>query len=478
MSVLEILNQIASTSSKNEKQAILEENSSNDTLKTMLKLCLDSGVVFGIKQIPEPIEVQEKITLDTAMRDLSLLTERVVTGHKARDFLANTLGALNEDDATVLRKIILKKPDCGISESTVNKAFGAGFILDEPYMRCSLVDEKTIKNIKSFNTLGYAIAEVKMDGQYLNSIVVNGNLTCTSRSGLVHDFLGMKDDDMLTLAKNVQQNDPRFSSGVVFHGECLVLDEDGNILPRTTGNGIVQKAGKVDKNGDPHISINEAMRVVFVLWDVIPYDAYQRRIWEGVERKERRTILETAIKDLDSEHVRMVKYRKCSSLDEAFDFNSEMMSLDEEGSVLKCEHGIWKAHTSPTQLKMKMRMEVDLKIVGFNEGIGKRKGMLGSLILESADGLITVCCGTGFKEKDAEWTFQRIWDSRAELLNCICCIETTEITKQKKTGALSLFIPSFVEFRFDKTQYDDVPRIIEIRESHIELLKQKMKNLQ
>lgn len=477
MSILAILEQIDATPSKNEKLEILQTNHDNESLKTMLKLSLDSGIVFGIKQIPEPNIQDEKISLDVAMRDLSLLSERHLTGHKARDFLANTLGSLTDDDATVLRKIISKKPDCGISESTVNKAFGAGFILDEPYMRCSLVDVKTIRNIKSFKTMGYAVSEVKMDGQYLNSVIVNNTLTCTSRSGLVHDFLGMKDEEMLQLAKNVQENDDRFESGVVFHGECLVLDEEGKILPRTTGNGIVQKAGKTDKKGNPHISMNEASRVVFVLWDVIPYDAYQARIWKGVERKERRELLEKSISTLNSDYVRMVEYRVCNTIDEAFDFNSEMMSLDEEGSVLKCEHGIWKAHTSPSQLKMKMRMEVDLKIVGFTEGEGKRKGMLGSILLESADGLISVGCGTGIKEKDAEWTFQTIWNKREELLGTICCVETTEITVSKKTGAMSLFIPSFVEFRFDKEKYDDVPRIREIRLSNIELLKQKFKSM-
>lgn len=472
MSILDILNKIKNTASKNEKQDILKENINNETLKTVLRLSIDSSIVFGIKKIPDPIQMDETITLEKALDDMSLLSERVITGNKARDFLARTLGSLSEDDADVLRKVVSKKLDCGMQESTANKVFGSGFILDEPYMRCSLVDEKTIKNITSFKTMGYAVSEVKMDGQYLNSVVVNGTLTCTSRSGVVHDFLGTKDDDLIRLASLVSENDPRFDSGVVFHGECLVLDEQGNILPRTTGNGIVQKAGK------DTITPSEAMRVVFVLWDVIPYDAYKARIWEGVERKERREILETAINKMgDNEFVRMIEYRIVNSLDEAFDFNSEMMAIDEEGTVLKCEHGIWKAHTSPKQLKMKMRMEVDLEIIGFNPGEGKRSGVLGSIILRSSDGEIVVSCGTGFKEKDAEWTFASIWEKKEELLGKICCIETTEITKDKKTGKLSLFIPSFVEFRFDKTTCDDVPRIHEIRKMYIELLKNKMKRL-
>ncbi|EFC1221041.1 hypothetical protein FR142_26230, partial [Escherichia coli] len=212
-----------------------------------------------------------------------------------------------------------------------------------------------------------------------------------------YDFLGCRDAEMAGLAHHIQSTDERFSSGVVFMGEGLVLDTDGEtILPRTTGNGIIQKAGK------DTITQNEAMRTVFVLWDVVPYDAYCAGIWD-VKRKERREILEGAINALGSEFVRMVGYRKVKDLKEAFAYNSELMSSGEEGSVLKCEDGIWKSHTSPKQLKMKLKMQLDLRIVGFNEGEGKRKGMLGSLQLESACGTLKVSVGTGIREKDAEW---------------------------------------------------------------------------
>lgn len=470
MSVLDILTQIKNTSSTLGKKAILEQHKNDPVLKEVLKMTLEPSIVSGIKKLPEPSVTDMKFTLNEA---ITLLKEtiytRTKTGYAGRDFIADVLGAVSEDDADVLRRMLTKNLDCGIQEKNVNDVFGKGFIRDEPYMRCSLIDKKTAHNI-DFKKYKQAVSEVKMDGQYLNHVVVNGALTSTSRNGKLYDFLGLRDDLMANLASIIQRKDYRFASGVAFNGEAVVLDITGeNILPRTTGNGIVQKAGK------DSITSDEAMRVVFVLWDVLPYDAFLDGEWK-VERHERRKILEEAIAELDSTFVRMVQYKVVHSIEEAFEYNTELMEAGEEGSVLKCEGGIWKSHTSPKQLKMKLKMQLDLRIVDFIEGEGKRAGALGSLVLESADGILTVNCGTGIKEKDTEWTFQSIWDAREELLNKVVTIECNELTQDKKTKVPKVFLPVFVEFRFDKDTCDTYERILEIRKSAVAVFSQSIIN--
>ncbi len=471
MSVLDIILKIKNTAKTNSKKDILAENINNEDLKRTVQLALEPSIVFGIKKLPDAVATSKSLTLSEGLDGLSVLSERKLTGNAARQYLGELLGSLSEDDAEVLRKVVLKNLDCGIQEKNANDVFGKGFIKDEPYMRCSLVNEKTIQKITSFKTHGYAVAEVKMDGMFLNSAVVNDSLLCTSRNGLVYDFLGMKDADMIQLSKNVQALDSRFESGVVFNGECLVLDNDGTVLKRETGNGIINKAGK------DTISPQEAMRVVFVLWDVLPFDAFNDGIWE-VERKERRELLENAISTLDSEFVRFVEHRKVSDIGEAFDFNTEMIERKEEGSVLKCESGIWKSHTSPKQLKLKLKMQFDLRVVGYNPGEGKRKGGIGSLILESADGVIVVGCGTGLKEKDHEWTTMTMLKRWDEINGAIVTVESTSLTEDKRTGQKSIFLPSFIEFRFDKETADTYERIVEIEKSAVHVLREKLAKLE
>lgn len=469
MSILDIILKIKNTASTNSKKEILSENIENVDLRTAIRLALEPSIVYGIKKMPEAKEYDSlsNMTLSEALEALTVLEERKLTGNAARDYLGGLFYALSDDDAQVLRRVVLKNLDCGIQTKNANDVYGKYFILDEPYMRCSLVDAKTVKNITSFKTHGYAVVETKMDGQYLNSAIVNDSLLCTSRNGKVYDFLGMKDADMVQLAKNVQANDDRFESGVVFNSECLVMGDDGRVLNRETGNGIIQKAGKGT------MAPSEAMRVIFVLWDVIPYNDYKNRIWE-VERKERRELLEKSINTLDSEFVRMVQYRKVTDISEAFDFNSEMIAAGEEGSILKCESGIWKAHTSPKQLKMKMKMQFDMRIVGFEEGSGKRSGMLGSFLLESEDGIVTTGCGTGFSDEQ----LKEFWDNREKYYKKIVTIESNSLTVSKKTGSISIFLAVFIEIREDKDTADTYERILEIKESAVEVLRENLARLE
>lgn len=459
--ILSILTEIKNDASTLAKKRILTENKDNPVLKRVLKLALDPGIVSGYKKLPEPFFSGTKYTLDEALNQLDDIYTRKYTGNAGRDHISYVFGAVSDDDREVLKRILTKDLECGASDKITNDVFGKGFIKDEPYMRCSLVDTKTIRNI-DFQTYGYAVSETKMDGQYLNHTVINNQLTCTSRNGKVYDFLGSRDELMANLAQSVQKRDDRFGSGVVFNGECLMMDESGRILPRETGNGIIQKAGKGT------MTAFDSMRVVFVLWDVLPYAAFQEGIWD-VSRKERRELLESAIQDIDSEFIQMVEYQKVLNVTEAFEHNTVLMERGEEGSVLKCESAIWKSHTSPKQLKMKLKMQLDLRIVGFNEGEKKRTGMLGSLILESEDGQLTTNCGTGIKEKDAEWTFKSIWEARDELLGKVVTIECNELTQDKNSLIPKVFLPVFVEFRFDKETCDTYERILEIRASAVEV---------
>ncbi|UYL05382.1 DNA ligase [Klebsiella phage KP13-7] len=466
MSILSILNEIKNTSSTNAKKDILRENKNNILLQKVIKYALDPLKVYGYKKLPEPVSDGFKMSLNDALDALDRIASREFTGHAGRDFIASVLGSVNEDDAEVLRKVLSKDLECGIQEKLCNDVFGKQFIKDEPYMRCGLLDSKSIRGI-DFSKYGYAISELKCDGCYMNHSVINGSVTSTSRNGRTYDFLGIRDEEMNKLSDILKRLDTRFDSGCIFMGECLMLDEYGKIQDRKTGNGLIQKAMRGT------ISIAEAHNVLFVFWDIVPRTAFESGEWK-VERKERRELLEKAIQELNSTYIRMVEYKKVTNLKEAFDYNTELMTRGEEGSVLKCESGYWKSHTSPKQLKMKLKMQVDLRIKGFNEGEGKRKGMLGSLILESDEGELEVSCGTGIKEKDEEWTFQTIWNNRDKLMGAIVTVETNDIIQDKRTNKPSLFLPVFQEFRFDKQTCDSYERILEIRESAVEVFSKQL----
>lgn len=165
----------------------------------------------------------------------------------------------------------------------------------------------------------------------------------------------------------------------------------------------------------------------------------------------------------------------CKTFAEAYEYNTEMMARGEEGTIIKDDRGPWKSHTSPWQLKLKLKFEIDLKVVGFERGTDGKKNQnsLGALIIESACGNLRCKVGTGFKEKfDKKYADDivrdYIWENQSDLLGKIVTVEANDIVTDKKgDGLLKLFLPVFVEWRHDKNDYDDIDRIREMKEAAI-----------
>lgn len=108
------------------------------------------------------------------------------------------------------------------------------------------------------------------------------------------------------------------------------------------------------------------------------------------------------------------------------------LAIGDEGLIIRqFIKGQWVWH------KIVPYKYMDLKIVGFKEGTGKNKGMLGSF--KTGKGSV----GTGFTDE------QRIyfWKHRQDLLNSFIEVKYREVTEDGK-----LRFPSFVRQRFDKAE--------------------------
>lgn len=456
MSIFSTLKSIKETSSTNDKLRILSDNVSED-MRTFLLYALDQTKQYRLKKIPEYIKTNTSMTLSESYSVLDDLANGVLSGNNARITVSNVLSKLSDEDAELFKMILSKDINCGIQAKSINKVYGKQFLAIEPYMRCSLLSIDNVENIKSFKTLGYAVSEVKMDGQYLNHIMYNNTYIAMSRQGILHDFLGIKDKHMKLFNEKAKELYPQyFSNGVVLQGECLISDGSSGFLDRATGNGLVQKASKGTITSD---IVN---KIVFTVWDIIPLSAYKEGKW-NIERKQRREILEHIISELNFNDILMVKYKKVHDIKEALEYNTELLENGEEGSVLKCEHNIWKAHTSKTQIKLKLNMEVDLRITGYNEGNKKRKGLLGSISAESEDSIVKVNIGGGYSDKQ----LKELWDIRDTLTNKIITVKCNDLIKDKY-GNYSLQHPTFIEIRDnDKSTADTFERIIEIKNGTI-----------
>jgi hypothetical protein len=121
MSVLKILNDLAATQSRLEKEAILKREITNQSLIDTLEAALNPFVNYWIIKIPEYTSANSDIGLQYAISKLRDLSDRKLTGNAGIAHLATLLSQCNPDDAVVLERIIGRDLRCGVSEATVNK---------------------------------------------------------------------------------------------------------------------------------------------------------------------------------------------------------------------------------------------------------------------------------------------------------------------------------------------------------------------
>jgi ATP-dependent DNA ligase len=431
MNCNDILLQLEQTSSRLAKESILRQNIDNTTLKRVVELALNPTINFYIKKIPDYSSTPKALrpfSLDWALTELTRFSTRELTGNDAINHLQLILKSLSKEDASVIEKVIKRDLRCGVSEATANKIW-KGLIPEYPVMLASSFDEKLLEKIKF-----PAIVQLKLDGMRFNAICKNGKVEFRSRNGKEIDLLGHLEEEFKLLANG---------DNLVFDGELLVIDKNGDTLNRKTGNGILNKAVKGT------ISEKEASFVRCSLWDVIPLvDFYKNKCTTPYEERYHNLYeLWRILPPKPKNKTRLIVSTIVDNLEEANGLFERYLNQGEEGIILKDKQGIWEAKRVKTQIKFKGELECDLRCIGWEYGSGKNSKRLGNLVLASEDKVIKVSVGTGFGDADRD-TITR------EIIGKIIAIKYNARIKDKKTGQESLFLPVFVEIREDKTVAD------------------------
>ena len=425
--ILDIIKEIKADSSKNAKIAILKEHKDNELLKKALVACYDPNVQYYIRKIPDyaPGRTGGTLPLGDAIDSLSRLSSREFTGNAAADFLAKILENVSEDDAQIIERIIDKSMDAGFTGSTVNKVWPK-LIPDYPCLLAKSCDEKTIKRM-SFP----AFSQLKADGMRINAHIVNGNVHLCGRSGKTVDLLGELDADLLEIARCIPIDN------LMFDGELVVEDDDGSIMSRKKGNGILNKGIKGT------ISQKEASRVRIRLWDVISQEAF-RAERDETEYYIRFNLVKAAMAVADAPKADLIETIIVQDIAEAQAHFKKLLKQGEEGTLLKSFDHAWEDKRSYGLLKMKAIQDADLEVIDWVPGEGKYEGILGALVCQSSDGKVVVSIGSGFSDE------QRLEFTRDNTVGKIVEVLYNERITKKDGGPDSLFLPRFVELREDK----------------------------
>ncbi|MEK6828885.1 MAG: hypothetical protein AABY15_02080 [Nanoarchaeota archaeon] len=457
MTIKSILEEIANEPGTNAKMEILRKYKDNELLKKVLYLAESKRVKFYIKQIPE--YTTQKITgdLESALDGgLSRLSNRDLTGHAASEHLKSILETSTPDDAYVIERVISKDLKIGMG-GNINKVI-PGLIEETPYMGAKSYDKALVEKLIA---KGPAFSQIKMDGRYCNGVVVDGKAEMESRAG---------EKTVLTGAKVLEELS-ELADEMVFNGELTVI----GVPVRRTANGIVaslidiqskaeergpkETQKKIDAFLKKHssdfgreITFQEALdSVVFTCWDVITLEEYNQAK-SNTPYNKRLENLKKFIEDKKPTRINIVETVEVKTVEEAMKHFQGALHKELEGTILKEGKGTWKDGKPNWQVKMKLEMDIDLKIIGFEMGTPgtKNEKWVSTLNLESSCGLLKTN-PSGMDEKMMKFVTENQDKLMGKIVEIRCCG-----LSQDKDGNWSTMHPSVTEIREDKNTCDSL----------------------
>lgn len=447
--ILAVIEEIAATSSKNDKEAMVKKASADPLFRRVCEYAYNPFKTYGIRKMPVgKAHAGFRQFDEQTWQILDDLIARRLTGQNAYDSVAGEIDQLDEASADLFIRIIRKDLRAGFSESTINKAC-KGLIPDFPYMRCSLPKDT---DLDAWPWAEGVPSQEKADGMFANVDHEEGGLVAIrSRQGTefpIEKFQDVVEDVRLFLLPGHQQ-----------HGEFVVL-RDGKVLDREIGNGIMNH---VINGGD--FAPNE--RPLYLVWDQIPLTSVVTKGKFARPYRKRLLDLVVQLRDSAKSSVRLIPTRIVRSKAEAYAHAGELMKLGKEGTVIKHPAAIWKDGTSKEQIKLKLEFDVDLEIEGIVPGRDgtKNEGRAGSFTCRTSDGFLKVDVAVKNEAlRDA------VDANPDEFIGKVIEVVANDIMEPSESNRLhSLFLPRMksASYRTDKTVPDSLDRVFSAKEAAI-----------
>ncbi len=419
MQVTDILEQIASTRGSIAKSDILKEHVDSLWLQKILRYGLDQMMPFHIVKIPKVKDVNREAKMSEHFRwGLFFYTAdrcawREITGNEAINEMHNIFQKSTAEEEKWMRKILQKRLSIGVATKSVNKIWPELI----PTFDVSLAQKFELKRIKDMD---FVYVEPKLDGIRCFAIVENGEAKLFARSGkLISNF-----DSTIGTALG------ELGDGC-YDGE--LMGEDFVALMR---QAYRKDNAKID---DAYLS----------LFDYLPLEE-----WKSgdvvTSTKDRYTKLKRRVGSLNLRelvaspdeplYLNVVERHEVpANFEDIMALHHKFVQEGYEGAMVKTVDAPYRFGRSYDVMKVKEFHDVDLPIIGLEEGTGRHAGRLGAVKI-NFNGII-VKVGSGFSDEQRE----QVWNDQMSFLGRII-----EVRYQEVTPDGSLRFPTFVCFRNDR----------------------------
>lgn len=410
-----------------------------------LKLCYNTFVTFGVKQIPKSIGITDaENPYNEFFELLTRLSNRELTGNDARDAIAEISERFDSDEWNLFLAPILRRDmRSGISLTTINKICKSTDY-EIPVFACQLAtNSENRPEMKGVKRL-----EPKLDGVRVLMVVIppsgmfDGTVTCYSRNGKIFENFTHIEEQVLNNVRQLVSAADRtvgMSSGILNEGFVF----DGEVV----GNSFQELMRQARRK--ENVAAEDS---VFHIFDILPLADFKRGHWNAqlykriellrnmqgaIDKMPNAELLPHLRVNLDEHEGRSVFERYCR----------EMVEAGYEGVMIKDLEAPYICKRSTFWMKYKPTITVDLEVIGLEEGTGRNKDRLGALVCHGVDDgkEITVNVGSGFSDSDRD----QLWEDRNLIFGRTVEILCDVIT-QNQDGTYSLRFPRFVRFRDDK----------------------------
>lgn len=434
--ITKALKELSGISSNLQKLEWLKNHDDED-LKNVFKFYFDSSKVTGIaekkfdKQSRFPIlegyfTTCDQKTFDDVIRYLDFHNtgkdEDIETVKYYMSHICST-----DEEKECFKKLVCKNYPMGIDYKTINKVYPNLIPSYEVMLADKYLDLNENKKAKLFAKGREFCIQEKLDGFRCTAWKENGNVKLISRQGKLIEGLV----DIENAIKNLSLYN------FVLDGELLLTDR-GNIPSKEQYKATSKIVSTKDK---------EKHGITFNVFDLISTGEWNDKECLGDYLFRYEHLQRLIFSENKSSSLELVENiyigNDVSQIDK---YLSEAKEKGWEGIMVRFMDSKYEWKRSSNLLKVKPFLEMDMEIIGYEEGTNSNKGRLGALICEIEHpklGHIEAKVGSGYSEDERI----RLWDIKKELIGRVISVQYFEQTENASTHVKSLRFPVFLELK-------------------------------
>ena len=423
MIMVDIFNHIGATSGRNDKEEILRFNKDNELFKEVLQFVYNPYITTGIASKKLKKHKTGNNTESNPIKTTQDLLTYLRINPTGKDVdLQNVVGFIQAqplEQQEFYSRVATKDMSIGISDSTINKVFGDGFIPTFDVM----LAEKYFSN--QDKVTGTFVITQKLDGMRCVIVKENGSIKVFSRQGQPIDGLV----DILANATLLPDN-------MVYDGELLAVNAEG-----LSSKDLYRKTIKLARKEGNKTGL------IFNCFDLLPVEDFKRGVCDTlcIERKNNLHSILNNLDDLCYYIVEVPPVYIGSDTNIIVTLLNEAIARNEEGVMINLDLPYLCKRTKNI-LKVKKMQTCDCIVTGFEEGKNKNEGTLGAILIDYKGNSVKV--GGGYSDNMRN----EIWLNQEQYLGKIIEVQYFEESNNSKDDKLSLRFPVFLQVRNDKTE--------------------------